>query len=188
MILHYMSQPRRILLTTSRNPAPRIRTFCRDLARVMPNIVYVNRGKMSSDDVAEKAVENDADGVMISDRGQGGLGVLRLFTVTESGLTKASPTIHFVAKLRREFSVSNVKSASLISVQEPTRPGELARLAESLSGFLGLPISSREHEPKSALTIMSISCDELGRIVVSFMGEPRHIEAGPRITVSRLEW
>jgi len=183
-----MGQPRKILLTTSRNPSPNIRTFCRDLARTMPNIVYVNRGKMSNDDVAEKAIEYNADRVMINDRGQSGLGVLRLFIVTESGLTKASPTLHFAARLQREFEVSNMRPASLISVQEPTRSGELARLAESLSSFFGLLISSREQEPKSALTIMSISRSGLGRIVVSFMAEPKHVEVGPRITVSRLEW
>jgi len=182
-----MGQPRKTLLTTSRNPTPRIRTFCRDLARVMPNIAYVNRGKMSNDDVAEKAIECGADRVMINDRGQGGLGILRLFTVTESGLTEASPTMHFAAKLQ-EFGVPNVRPVVSISVQASNRSDELARLAASLSGFFGLPIPSDEQEYKSALTIMSISRGESGKIAVTFMAEPRHIEVGPRITVSRLEW
>jgi len=188
MILHCMGQPRKTLLTTSRNPTTRIRTFCRDFARVMPNIAYVNRGKMSKDDVAEKAIEYDADRVVINDRGQGGVGVLRLFTVTETGLTEASPKIHFAAKLQKEFGVPNVEPAVLISVQASSRSDELAKLAASLSGFLGLPISPDEQEHKSALTIMSISRGESGKIAVTFMAEPRHIEVGPRMTVSRLEW
>jgi len=183
-----MGLPRKTLLTTSRNPTPMMRTFCHDLARVMPNVVYVNRGKMSNDDVAEKAIEHDADRVMINDRGRSGLGVLRLFRVSESGLTEASPKLHFAARLQKEFSVSNVKPAVLISAQASSRSDELARLAASLSGFLGLPISREEQEHKSALTTMSILRGESGKILVTFIAEPSHIEVGPRITVSRLEW
>ena len=188
MILHCMGQPRKTLLTTSRNPTPMMRTFCHDLARVMPNVVYVNRGKMSNDDVAEKAIEHDADRVMINDRGQSGLGVLRLCRVGESGLTEASPKLHFAARLQREFGVSNVKTAGVIIVEATNRSDELARLAASFSGFLGLPVSREEQEHKSALATMSISRGEPGKIVVTFMAEPGHIEVGPRITVSRLEW
>jgi len=165
-----------------------MRTFCHDLARVMSNIVYVNRGKMSHDDVAEKAVEHDADRVMINDRGQSGLGVLRLFRVAESGLTEASPKLRFAVRLQKEFGVSNVKPAAVINVEASSRSDELARLAASLSGFLGLPISREGQEHESALTTMSILRGESGKIVVTFMAEPGHIEVGPRITVSRLEW
>ena len=183
-----MDPPRKTLLTTSRNPTPKIRTFCRDFARVIPNIFYVNRGKMSNDDVAEKAIEYDADRVVIVDRWQGGLGVLRFFMVTESGLTEASPTIHFAVKLQKELGVSNVKPAVSIRVQASNKSDELARLAASLSGLFGLPISSEEQEHKPALTMMRISRDKSGKIAVTFMDEPRHVELGPRITVSKLEW
>jgi len=183
-----MDLPRKILLTTSRNPTPRIRTFCHDFAKVLPSVSYVNRGKMSNDNMAEKAIEYDADRVVIVDRWHGGLGVLRFFIVTESGLTEASPTIHFAAKLQRELGVSNVKPAVSMRLQAPNKSDELASLAVSLSGFLGLPISPEEQEHKPALTMMSISRDKSGKIEVTFMDEPRHVELGPRITVSKLEW
>jgi len=67
-----MHAPNKILLTTSRNPTPKIRTFCNDITRVIPSIVRVNRGKMSMDEVAEKALEYGADQFVVVDRWQGG--------------------------------------------------------------------------------------------------------------------
>ncbi|RLI44046.1 Brix domain containing protein, partial [Candidatus Bathyarchaeota archaeon] len=80
-----------ILLTTSRRPTPRIRTFCRDLARSIPNVVRVNRGKLSLDGVAERAIEFDADRVVIINRWKGGPGKIELFEVGQEGLVLVPP-------------------------------------------------------------------------------------------------
>ena len=69
-----------ILLTTSRRPTERIRTLCRELAHVIPNAVRVNRGKLSLDGVAERALEFGADHVIIIDRWKGGPGEIQFFS------------------------------------------------------------------------------------------------------------
>ena len=74
-----------ILLTTSRRPTGRIRTFCRDLANSLPNVVRVNRGKMSLDGLAEKAIELEADKVVVVDRWHGGPGKFNLFYISNLG-------------------------------------------------------------------------------------------------------
>ena len=68
-----------ILLTTSRRPTGRMRAFCRDLANSIPDVVRVNRGKMSQDGVAEKAIELEANRVILVDRWHGGPGKINLF-------------------------------------------------------------------------------------------------------------
>ena len=79
-----------ILLTTSRRPTGRIRTFCRDLSNSIPDVVRVNRGKMSLDGVAEKAIEVEADHIIVVDRWHGGPGKINLFQLS-TGLKPVPP-------------------------------------------------------------------------------------------------
>lgn len=183
-----MSIVNKILLTTSRNPTPRIRSFCHDFTRVILNAVYVNRGKMSNDEVAEKTMEYDADGLIIVDRWPEGLGVLKLFKKESSSLTRAPPTIFFLGKLQREFGVSKAKPTISIVTSASDRSGEVVKFANALSGFFDLPIMEENTAQKAEGTIMHISRNGKSKIEVTFMAQPGHIEIGPRINVSRLEW
>jgi len=179
----------RTLLTTSRNPTARVRTLCNDLSHVIPNVVRVNRGKMTKDEVAEKALEHDTDHVVIVDRWQGGPGSIKLFRVGESGLVLTPPIIHITdTRLRREFGVSKVKPARSIVVLAPETSVEALRFAEACSKFFGVPTLSMDEAVKVAPTLMCVSRDKVNRIVITFMVEPNHVEVGPRITVSSVEW
>lgn len=180
---------RKILLTTSRNPTPRMRTFCSDLARVIPSIVRVNRGKMSVDVVAEKALEHDADSVVIVDRWHGGLGAIKFFQVGASGLVSIPPIIHVAdIRLRREFGVSRVKPARSLVLLASKASGEMLRVAEAVSKFFSVPIVSMDEAVKAEPTLLCLARDKADRIVITFMVAPNHVEVGPRITVSSVEW
>ena len=184
-----MDLPAKILLTTSRNPTPRIRTFCHDLAEVMPNVAYVNRGKMSKDEIAEKTLEHDADRAVIVDRWQGGPSILRLFKVGESGLVSTPPIIHVAGiKLQRDLGFSRIKPASSIIAAKHDRFDDSIRLGSALAGFFGISIIETEDMVKTGSTILSISPDKSGRIMMTFMQEPNHREVGPHILISRVEW
>lgn len=179
----------KILLTTSRNPTPRIRTFCHDLAEVMPNVAYVNRGKMSNDEVAEKALEYGADRVVIVDRRHGRPGVLRFFRVGESGLVSTPPVINVVSiKLQRDFGVSRVKPAFSISFEVSDKSDDVPRLVHALSDFFGISMLREKEAAEAGFTALSVSHDKSVRIVMTFMAEPHQLEVGPRILISRVEW
>jgi len=178
----------KILLTTSREPTAKIRTLCNDLARVIPNTVRVNRGKMSTDDVAEKALEIDAERVVVIDRRQGGPGTIKFFKVEESGLVSIPPVVHVRSiTLSRELGVSGVKPAVSLVMQPTMTSKEISKLAGALSKFLDVPILLMGTSFENGCTIMTISCDETDRTVITFMSDPEH-EVGPRIVVSSLEW
>jgi len=184
-----MASSTKILLTTSRNPTARIRTLCSDLSRVIPNVVRVNRGKMNTDEVAEKALEHDTNHAVIIDRWQGGPGSIKLFRVGESGLVLTPPIIHITdTRLRREFGVSKVKPAGSIVLLASKTSAEALRLAEACSKFFGIPLLSMDEAVKAGPTLMCVSRDNVNRIVITFMAEPNHVEVGPRITVSSVEW
>jgi len=184
-----MDSSGKILLTTSRNPTPSIRTFCKDLMHVIPNLVSVNRGKMSADEVAEKAVELDADRVVVVDRWRGGPGIIKFFRVGGSGLVSTSSIIHVAGiKLQREFGISRVKPAVALVLSASKASGEVLRVAEALSEFLGMPMLSVAEAVKTGPTLMCVSSDKGNRIVVTFTVEPDHVEVGPQIIVSKMEW
>ncbi len=177
----------KILLTTSRNPTPRIRTFCSELARMIPGIVRVNRGKMSADEVAEKALECEADRTVIVDRRHGGPGDIKLFKIGETGLVSTPPMIHVAGiRLQRDFGSSGGRPAGYVIAASDDQ-GESLKVADALSSFFNTPIKTMQRASEQPTTYIYVSRDKAGRLVVTFMLDHGH-EIGPRIVVSGLEW
>ena len=178
-----------ILLTTSRRPTGRMRTFCRDLANSIPDVMRVNRGKMSQDGVAEKAIEVEADRAIVVERWHGGPGKINLFSVSSTGLKPVPPLMLISGiHLRRELTegMRGVKS-SVVTV-EPKASPELARAAERLSQFFGLPVQSLDESVSKHRASVHLSFDSSRRIQVTFMLLRRMVEIGPRVTLSKLLW
>jgi len=178
-----------ILLTTSRRPTNRIRTFCRDLARSIPSVVRVNRGKLNLDGIAEKALEFDADRVMVVDQWKGEPGKIGLFRAGPEGLAPVPPLICVTSvKLQREFGAKVKPTRSLIITTTPEESHDVLKVADSLSSFLDVPRSSMDEAVSKYPVSMHVSSSALHRIQVTFMLLPETIEVGPRITVSSVVW
>jgi len=179
-----MGATKKILLTTSRNPTPRIRTFCNDLTRVIPSIVRVNRGKMSMDEVAEKAFEQSADRVIIVDRWQGGPGKIEFFHIGSRGLVPAPPSLYVVGiKLQREFAPLRLKPVHSLVITHSSENS--MEIADSLSKFFNLPVLTEKETLSKYQIAMRISRDASGRVQITFMQLPQNVEIGPRITLRR---
>lgn len=180
-----------ILLTTSRRPTPRIRTFCRELTRSIPNVVRINRGKLSLNGMAEKALEFEADRVVVVDRWMSALGKIKLFKIGLDGLMPVSPTMYVAGmKLKREFeSTKNKLIQSLVITMSPEESTEAAKIARSLSNFLKIPMLQIGKAVLYYEISMHVSLDDLDRIQVTFMLLlPETVEIGPRITLSHVVW
>ena len=178
-----------MLLTTSRRPTGRIRTFCRDLANSIPDVVRVNRGKMSLDGVAEKAIELEADRVVVVDRWRGGPGKINLFQASSTGL-KTVPPLMLIRKirLRREFKEGTRRARSSAITLEPEDSAELTRIAGRLSKYFGLPVLSLDEACRNHRASMHFSFDSSRHIQSTFMLLSRMLEIGPRVTLSKLIW
>ena len=178
-----------MLLTTSRRPTGRIRTFCRDLVNSIPDAVRVNRGKMSLDGVAEKAIEVDADRVVVVDRWHGGPGKISLFKVSSTGLEPVPPLILIRSiRLRRELNDGRRGARSSAITLEPEDSPELARMAGYLSKYFGLPVLPLDKASKNHRVSMHFSFDSTQHIHFTFMLLRRMVEIGPRVTLSKLVW
>jgi len=182
-----------ILLTTSRRPTKDIRTFCKDLSYTLPNVLRVNRGKLSLEGVAEKALEFNVEKAVIVDRWKDGLGKIQLFRVGERGLEGISPLIYLRAvKLRRDFGEAmprgrRIKSVAMIHFNKNFL--EIERFENALSRFFGIRLISIEEASSGGYdAVMQILRDTLGRPIIMFRLIPELIEVGPRIVISHLVW
>ena len=179
-----------ILLTTSRRPTNRMRTLCHDLARSIPNVVRINRGKLNLDGIAEKALEFNADRVIIVDRWKGGPGKIKLFQAGPEGLILVPPLI-FVGGIRLQRELEGVRAKPVRSLTITTsheKSPQVAKIAESLSGFLNVPASTMDVAASRYEAAMHVSSGASAQIQITFMLLPQAMEIGPRITVSRVVW
>ena len=178
-----------ILLTTSRRPTGGIRALCRDLANSIPDVVRVNRGKMSLDGIAERAIELEADQVVIVDRWRGGPGKINLFKIGSFGL-KPFPPLMLISgiRLRREFKEGTRRIRSSAITMEPEDSPEIARITGRLSQFFCLPVRSVDEAAGKHGASMHLSFGSSRRPQITFMLLQRMVEIGPRITFSKLVW
>jgi U3 small nucleolar ribonucleoprotein protein IMP4 len=178
-----------LLLTSSRRPTGEIRTLCKDLANVIPQAVRVNRGKMSLDDVAEKAIELEADRVIVVDRWHGGPGRINFFQITPTGLRPVPPPMVIAGiRFRREFKEGTKRIKSSVITVDPVDSSELQRIADHLSQFLGLPVLSVDEASGKNVVSMHLSFGTSRRPQISFLQLQRIVEIGPRVTLSKLVW
>ena len=178
-----------ILLTTSRRPTRTMRTLCHDLARSIPNVARINRGKLSLDGVAERALEPNAGRVIVIDRWKGGPGKIKLFRLEPTGLTPVPPLMYVAGiKLQREFKAGTKAVRSLAVTMAPENPPEIKKIAENLSNFLNFPMSSIDEATSKYQALMHVSHNASGRIQITFMLLPKIVETGPRIAISRVVW
>lgn len=184
-----------VLLTTSRRPVRRIRTFCRDLVRSIPNVFYINRGKLNLDGIAEKALESNANRVVIVSRYKGGPGKIQLFqTSTNKGLTQIPPVLYVAGlRLQREFKIKSRNIQSLMITIQTKVSQQILKLAESLSIFLRISISSPRritstHVSSNYQASMHFSSDSSHFSQITFLLFPKTVEVGPRIIISHIAW
>ncbi|RJS79920.1 hypothetical protein CW708_01475 [Candidatus Bathyarchaeota archaeon] len=179
-----------VLLTTSRRPTKNMRTFCKDFSHSIPNVIRTNRGKLSLDGVAEKALELNLKKVIIVDRWKGGPGKLKFFEVTEKGLNVLPPTVYIRSvKLRRDFgNMPRGRRVKSVSIKELHGSLDVQKLGKAFSEFFEIPILSlREAANRGFDALMEIA-DEANCINLTFRLIPELIEVGPQLKISHLIW
>lgn len=179
-----------ILLTTSRRPTKGIRTFCKDLSYTIPNITRINRGKLSLEGLAAKALELNAEKVVIVDRWKGGPGKIELFRLEKEKLQPVPPLIYLRSvKLRREFGTMprgrRIKSVAVLAAGPSN---EIGKLEAALSNFFNIPVVKTWEDCKAYNAIIQAKMSQAGEILVSFRLLPENVEIGPRMRISHLIW
>jgi len=143
-----------ILITTTRRPSRRTRSFVRDLYHVLPNAIRRNRGKMSLEDLNELALQSGAERVLVVGTSRGNPSFLSFYEPHPSAIRPIS-IIHLRGvSLRREITERRAPHSKDLCIMY-SRP-DLAHLAQvlSLSFDVGEPILA----PLEQLTQVEV-CD-----------------------------
>lgn len=182
-----------MLLTTSRRPTDAMRTLCRDLSCTFPNVVRINRGKLSLEEMAEKALELGIEKVVVIDRWEKGMGIIEFYEVGQDGLKQVSPIVHVSnVKFRRDFVERTVRERKVKSIAiavSSKRRFETKKFEDFLSSFFEIPVVLfQEALIGGCDAVMQISADSTNRITATFRYVPELIEIGPQIAISKLVW
>lgn len=151
----------------------------------------MNRGKLSLQGLAEKALELNAEKVVVVERWKGGPGKIEFYKLGENGLQPTPPLIYLRGvKLQREFQTMarrrRIKSVAIAAVADASEESEM--LERALSSFFSIPIISRVDEYRGYNGVMHIAAEPSGYFVVTFKVLPENLEIGPRLTIARLSW
>jgi len=180
-----------VLLTTSRKPTKSIRTLCNDLSHTFRKAMRINRGKLSLEGIAEKALELAIERVMIVNRWKGGPGKIDFFEIRQDGLNAFPPIIYVRnIKFRREFGKGAPKRIDSVAIAtSPKQNFEIKKFENALSGFFDVPILSLEEAINGKHdAIMQVLADSLNCITITFRIIPELVEDGPQIGISHLVW
>ena len=157
-----------------------MRTLSNDLQRVLPNAIRINRGKLNIEGVYEKALENNADRIIIIERWKGGPGRIKLYTLPFT--SEAFTTLHLSGvKLQDEVGQRKTIRGDLVVTLGKNASLSAKNLADTLSKFLRTPLLG---EPTTGIKAsIHFSSLQTGKVKISFTMPPMVNEVGPTLIV-----
>ncbi len=162
-----------MLITTSRKPSQRTRSFCKSLVRVL-NSSYINRGKMSIRDVLIKSSEIGYDKIAVVSEMKGNPN--RIDFQDEEGEIILSMDVTVGIPSSNASSKSRVQSENLKLHSEVHGLDQLGKI-------INIPKFSEGSAFENLLVIRE--GDENNRAIMEFYGS-NGIETGPKIFIK--EW
>ncbi|HDI86130.1 MAG TPA: hypothetical protein ENF83_01820 [Candidatus Korarchaeota archaeon] len=177
-----------ILITTSRDPSQRTRTFIRDLSHVIPRAVRVNRGKKSLDDLRVEALRHGLSRVLVVTERKGNPGGLRFYEASVATIRPAAA--HVVLEgvtLRRELygkkpeRVPRVLDLA-VAYQESEEHSEYASALASGLGVETVAAANAERDlPDSDVVLWIRRLDSRPAASFYLTGARGSREVGPRL-------
>ncbi len=170
-----------------------MRVLCRDISYTFPSVVRINRGKLSRDGLLERAIEFNANKVIIIERWSEGTGKMVFFEARQDSLVNVPPIIYVrCERLRRNFEVQmrkgkTIKSIAIVASSKKMLDAE--KLENMFAEFFGIPIVSRREAISGNYdAAMQILSNFLNHITITFRLIPEFVEIGPKLDVARLVW
>ena len=183
---------RRFIITTCRRPGRRLRSFVKDLIKVLPGGIRITRGKQSLDDLAILAQSLGVNLMMIVDSMKGNPARFRFFEVKSFTYEELSFKILFSGiKLIREIPNSDLPSrvSSCIIATYENAYEDIRFLCENLANLFDLPYieaESVELLKGMADTIMWISPSKMDLAKIIFINGKSGKTIGPILRVRKV--
>lgn len=173
-----------MLITTSRKPSPRTRSFAGSLERVL-NSKYINRGKMSMRDVLIKSRTSDHTKIAVISEMKGNPSRIKFYNpggdmilsmdITVSNSLASGKIKKKNLRLRWELDKSNLKDKIISIIEVPEDPVDSIK-----TGSDTLKEELKQYSNSNLILVKR----EGSKVVVEFHDQEGHI-TGPRIYVHR---
>ncbi len=168
---------RRILITTSRRPSPRVRSLVKDLAATIPGGIRFTRGHYSMEELAREALLLGADRIVVIGEKRGNPGIIRVYDFDDNLSTR-----NIVSFIVRGVALSRELGRPLPGKAEPpllvrAEPGVAEEFAEAFMIAFHARIRG-----DGVITAVIKGLDE-DSVEVDFMWRDRL--AGPRLRLGR---
>ncbi|MBR9707648.1 MAG: hypothetical protein GOV15_04395 [Candidatus Diapherotrites archaeon] len=170
-----------VLLTTSRKPSNRTRTFSKEFSRFLPDGVYVSRGKLSIEGVIEKARDLGKQRVAVIFERFGNPSKILFISVTEDSWDRLSTLLLRGVSLSRE-SVNKKRFSDQVFDLSLRGPKELRSTVVDLFGK-----ESFTRDSDMFLVIKPSKGPSGEGKTSTWTFEFNGVEAGPRLNVSKIE-
>jgi rRNA maturation protein Rpf1 len=165
-----------------------MRSLCHDLERVLPNTVHINRGKLSVSETIEKALEKEAERIIIVERWKGGPGRIRFYQTASEATTPLPLLILGGVKTQIDFGKRRRLSKNLVLAVTDNPSKETGALAQFLSTFLNVPFLKERTLEGQVQAVLRLSTIHAGGTRIQFMSLPTLKEVGPRLMIRRMVW
>ncbi len=165
-----------------------MRSLCHDLERVLPNTVHVNRGKLSVSETVDKALEMEAEKIIMVERWKGGPGRIRFYRTSSEAVIPLALLILGGVKTQIDFGGKRRLSRNLVLAVTENPSKETAALAQFLSTFLKVPVGEERTLRGQFNAVLRLSTIYDGETQMQFFSLPTLKEVGPRLMVRRTVW
>ncbi len=164
-----------IIITTSRNPNPRTRTFCNALRGVIPDSIRLNRGTSGLKQLIIKANELYADFIIIIDSRQGNPSRIRFFypTGTKGEFHPLELYIHGIAINQKQSKRRFVDETYKLKIRTSKPDKKYETLGKSLAEIFDtdFAIIKRPSESELKADISSSKKKKREKIIYMFIEE-----------------
>jgi U3 small nucleolar ribonucleoprotein protein IMP4 len=167
-----------MLITTSRKPSQRTRSFSRSLERVL-NSKYINRGKMSIRDVLIRSSQLGFDNTAVISEMKGNPSRIEIYGPKGESLVSM------------DITVSLSSSRGRIKKDQLQIRCEIENLRDKITKILKIPLENRnnlKNKEKSNSNLLWIREGQKGSKSVVEFYDDQGIKTGPRVYVHQCEY
>jgi rRNA maturation protein Rpf1 len=175
-----------ILITTSRRPNQRIRTFCHDLARVLPNSNRINRGKLNFRGIIDNTQVRNSDRLVIIEKWKRGFCKINFYTISPE-INRFYPILYISNVITQNDIGSRTIHKKLVITIHPDASNNIHQVAYALSKFIELPIKHLKKDLPYQTSI-HVSNVKKGWMKIALAKLPLLKEVGPILIVKKIVW
>jgi len=173
---------RKLILTTSREPSRRTRSFVKDLTATIPHALKINRGKATLQDLRNTAINKNAYGVLVVYERKANPSALVYYELSDSELSRVYLLKITSVKLSREIrEYHRPLGIKMLVINASNIIGEFPVLVTEALIRIFKPLIYQNERPLRAIEIVIIGSES--EVTISFMCSSSNRPCGPSFKV-----